>query len=83
MDYTRFSLEINKLRRTNKGNWYVWHGTVEGKEIELKGYETWLQVYRADGINYFCACDISVTEFNKVLGSPFGHNGINATTCKI
>jgi len=66
-----FIKEINKLRNSNKNKWYTWTGSVDGKEIKIKGYGTWLQVYTVEGIDYSGNQDIKVKEFRSVLAEPF------------
>ena len=67
MDTIRFKLEINKLRRTNKNKWYEWAGIVNNKAVVIKAYDTWLQIFRVNGIQQNTLMDISVTEFNHAL----------------
>ena len=62
---------INDARKSNKNQWYGFVGAVEGKEVSLKGYNTWLQVYRVDGLNQPTISDISVKKFNEELSRPF------------
>ena len=66
-----FIKEINNLRLKSRGGWYQWVGSVEGKEIKLKGYKTWLQIYKVDGIDYSGGMDIGVKEFKNTLELPF------------
>ena len=56
---------INDARKSNKNQWYGFVGAVEGKEVSLKGYNTWLQVYRVDGLNQ------PTKKFNEELSRPF------------
>lgn len=69
MDYQEFAKEIKAKRLT--GSWYTFSGEVDGKKIMLKGYKTWLQIYRVDGLNYGGMMDISVKDFNQILERPF------------
>ena len=62
---------INKLRLSSPNKWYQWGGVVSGKKIEIKGFGTWLQIFRVDGMNVPTGMDISVGEFKKKLASPF------------
>ena len=40
MNTQDFLKEINDLRLANEGKWYTWQGIVNGKEVNLKGYNT-------------------------------------------
>ena len=58
---------INALRLANKNKWYVWIGLVNDKMVQIKGYSTWLQVFRVDNLTVPTCSDISIAEFKKVL----------------
>ena len=66
---TDFLLMINDLRKT--GTWYTAIETVEGKQIRLKGYKTWLQIYKVDGVDYSNLSDQSVIQFMLDILVPF------------
>ena len=40
---------------------------MNGKYIEVKAYETWLQIARVDGVDYGGCMDIPVKEFKAQL----------------
>ena len=67
MNTQDFLKEINALRLTNEGKWYTWQGIVNGKEVNLKGYNTWLQVLRVNGLQCGNCADRSVKEFKSDL----------------
>ena len=69
MNTQEFKQGINKNRKTNKDNWYCWQGLVNGKSIALKGFNTWLQVFKIDGVDCSGSMDISVKDFNLLLDS--------------
>lgn len=71
MDFQDFKKEINAKRIKRKDNWYTWTGHVLGMRVELKAYNTWLQRYTVDGIEYGGMADKSVAYFNNVLEEPF------------
>lgn len=74
MNVKDFIREINQLRLDNKEAWYEWQGEVEGKSVRLKGYATWLQVFKVDGVSYFSdPVNTKVTVFKKELASPFAN----------
>ena len=66
-----FVKTINKLRLDNKNKWFWWHGYVTGYRVELKCYNTWLQVFRVEGVNWPNCMDESVTKFKEALRRPF------------
>jgi len=67
MDIITFVTTINKLRLKKKNQWYFWSGKVNGKSVQIKGYKTWLQIYKVDGIKIQTAMDIPVAKFKQVL----------------
>ena len=66
-----FIKHINKLRTQNKGSWYTFTGVVDGKEVQLKGTDTWLQIYKVDGIDYSNPMQRKVKDFKEDLLKPF------------
>ena len=60
-----FVKEINKLRL--KGGWYYFIGLVNDKPVNIKGYNTWLQIFTVDGYRISSPMDISVKEFKNNL----------------
>lgn len=64
-----FVKHINAMRR--QGGWYQFVGSVAGKHIEIKGYGTWIQVYRVDGVRYAGLHDRSVKQFTNDLLEPW------------
>jgi len=68
-DLKQFVKDINTSRL--KSGWYSFFGIVQGRQVELKGYNTWLQVYRVDGVNYGNCMDRKVGEFKSDLERPF------------
>ena len=54
---------INKLRLENKGKWYFFDDIINigNKKIhvKLKGIDTWLQIFKIDGIQHFSGMDIA------------------------
>lgn len=75
MNTKEFKREVNNRRKDNKNNWFTFVGVVEGKLIELKCFETWIQIFRVivDGkiINHSSTMNVSVKEFNQLLELPF------------
>ena len=66
-----FINHVNKLRLKNKSGWYQYSDIVEGKYIVLKGYNTWLQFFKVDNIDYSNNMDRSVKQFKNDLLDPF------------
>jgi len=71
MDRIEFKKELNNTRKKAGESWYTFMKIVEGKNIEIKGYKTWLQIFRVNGISHHSAMDISVKEFNNNIESIF------------
>ena len=62
-----FVKTLNTIRLQNKGKWYTWAGAVNGKMVQIKGYATWLQVFKINGSFVPTCSDISVSDFKKLL----------------
>jgi hypothetical protein len=71
MDRTEFAKRVNESRKANKNKWYTFTGLVEGKQIAISAYNTYLNIFRVDGVRYGGMCDISVKKFNEELMLPF------------
>lgn len=72
MNVKDFVKKINMLRLEDKESWYEWQGEVEGKSVRLKGYNTWLQIFKVDGVDYYSdPIDNKVAKFKKELTTPF------------
>ena len=60
---------INNLRKENKDRWVIKRiPNVEGKIVNIKFYNTWIQILRIDNsIKYSGSMDCKVSEFNAFL----------------
>ena len=67
MNTHEFTKKINKLRLSNKEQWYAWQGTVNGKGVTLKGYETWLQLFIVNGVEQSLPMKLTVSDFKAEL----------------
>lgn len=67
MDRVEFKHKINAIRKANKDKWYYWSGLVEGFSVQLKGFNTWLQIIEIEGVRHDCPMDCSVMCFIGVL----------------
>ena len=55
---------VNKLRLDNKGAWYSYNTS----DIKIKGFDTWLQIFKVGGIDHAGAgMDQSVKNFKLQL----------------
>jgi len=70
MDKLEFCKVVNKGRLTK--TWYTFVGVVEGKQIQLKGHGTWLQIFKVDGVNYGSVHDLSVKAYKAILIEQIG-----------
>lgn len=64
---------VNKTRLLNKNSWYVLTGTINGKKIEIKGFKTWLQIFRINGIDNSNCPDQKISRFKEYLTSTFNN----------
>ena len=64
---TVFIKTINDLRLKNKNKWVFFTGVVENKKVELKLYNTWLQIYKVNGLDFSNCMDRKPTEFKEDL----------------
>ena len=68
--FAEFKRAINEGRKEK--TWYEWSGLVDGKDVRLKGYEKWLQIYVVNGVDYSTGTGTdTVREFNAALHAPF------------
>ena len=68
MNKDDFIKDINRARKNSNGGWYFWQGVVnDNKFISIKGYGTWLQVYKVNNIDCAGNMDVSVKKFNETL----------------
>ena len=67
MNKENFIKLVNSTRIINKDRWYVITEVVDGKLVEIKGFGTWLQIFRIDGLQQNTLMDINVTEFKNTL----------------
>lgn len=62
---------VNTKRLQNKGQWFTLRETVEGKTVEVKNYNLYLQIYRVDGIDHTPAMGINATAWKQAIKQPF------------
>lgn len=82
MNVQEFTKVINRLRRDNKNSWYHWRGTVQGIDVALKGYRTWLQMFKVARFDCGGCADISVKKFVETLEAPFSNALLLETIAK-
>jgi len=82
LDYTgknitfqEFLKLINDTRKLHRQDWYSFNGYVNGKQVAVKGFGTWLQQYIVGEVNTSSGMEISVKQFNERLNSPFKNSG--------
>jgi len=66
-----FVKNVNEMRVANKNNWFAYTSRVEGKQVQIKAYNTWAQIFKVDGIDYAGAMDLNVKQFKALLNEPF------------
>ena len=67
MKTEEFAKIINKLRINNKNNWYAWKGNVNGHQVSLKGYNTWLQRFKVNEVEQCLPMEMSIITFKTEL----------------
>lgn len=67
MEAQEFVKTINSLRLANKNRWYYWNGTVNGKEVRVKAYNTYLQIFNVDDMHISSGMGMSITEYKAKL----------------
>jgi hypothetical protein len=67
MDKQELIKTLNNLRKNDK-NW-VWYDVTldDGRNIEYKAIDTWVQFLKIDGIKYSSVMGLSVKGFNNFL----------------
>ena len=58
---------INKVRLSNKNNWYQINLNYKDEVYNIKAYDTWLQIFTNNTSNYSNCMDESVTKFKEHL----------------
>ena len=71
MEVKQFVDAVNKLRLSNRGKWYWFNDTVDGKAVRIKAFGTWMPIYEVDGVDCANCMERSVAEFKSDLKSPF------------
>lgn len=67
MNTVDFVKTVNKLRLDNKNKWYYLVGTVNGKDFKLKGFGTWLQIFKVNNWDCSNVMEQSVGDYKKHL----------------
>ena len=62
-----FVKEINTIRMANKEKWFTWSGMVNGYEVSLKAFNTWVQVIKVGMVKESGPMDCTPKEFKKFL----------------
>ena len=73
MKFEEFKKEVNQKRRN--GGWYQLIAIVEGKEVKLKGFKTWLQILKVDNMDCPSPMGLTVAAFNKHLERHCSNQG--------
>lgn len=67
MSTDEFIKEVNATRLGNKNRWFMWYGVVNGHDIEIKCYNTYLQIFNIDGMRAGGGMDMTIAQFKQVL----------------
>ena len=71
MDAEAFIVAVDAARKQNKDKWVCGIAMVDGIWVEYKAYNTWIQIYRVEGVNYDGGMDALVREYKDTLNQPF------------
>lgn len=65
-----FATVANRERLANKNKW-VWIDAVldDGRAIQYKAYNTYIQIFRIDGISHTPAMGLTATQFKQHLAT--------------
>lgn len=75
MTEQEFIKKINRLRLDNKDNWYYFRDIVNGKDIQIKGYNNWMQILKVNGISFPTCMGGSVKSFKEDLSKAYNYKG--------
>ena len=64
-DLDRFIKMVNKIRLEDKNKWYWLLAIVDGKDVKIKGYGTWLQIFKVNDIDFGWGAEVSVKDFKQ------------------
>lgn len=67
MNEQEFLKEVLALRKQSKRGWYAGTWLVNGKEVQIKGYNTWLQIFRVDGLTIPTSMGQNVGQMRETL----------------
>ena len=67
---------IDTERRTHKNKWYVFVTHFFGKSIVIKGFGTWLQVFKINGINHANPMGQTVKQFKQHVINALNYTGV-------
>lgn len=69
MNINEFAIKLDSIRKQNKNKWYyLTEELSNGLAIQIKGFNTWLQIFRINGLEQGLPMDMPVKTYrNKVL----------------
>lgn len=74
-DTPTFITALNKARLANKQQWITYVGTVAGRKVAIKTYDTGhLQILRVDGIDHGSYYDQKVGDWKRVITEAINRN---------
>ena len=69
---TEFANLYNKHRLANKEKWCTFSGIVNGKLVEVKSFNTSIQILRVNGLQSGSLWDLKVKEFKGAIEKAIG-----------
>lgn len=58
---------VNCERLANKKQWIFVNEIVEGKQVQFKSFETYLQIYKINGIDHAPSMGLNVGEWKQAI----------------
>lgn len=69
-----FTKALNIARLGNKQKWIVYTGTVAGKQVAIKTFDTgYLQIMRVNGIEHGGSMDMKVGQWKAAIAKAIGY----------
>ena len=62
-----FVSSFNQARLSNKNKWIVFRGVVDGKEVTIKSFGLWCQIFRVNGLDKSFPAMTSVTVWKESI----------------
>jgi len=58
---------FNAKRRANKNKWIEFAHTLDGRVVQIKSYNTWIQIIQVNGMRGGSPMELSVKKMNEFI----------------